>query len=511
MSTQKYPDIDKVAIYLRLSRQENDEDDVLEKHRNQLLDFVRSYGWKFDMFQEIGSSDDIEFRFEFKRLLEKVYNGEYDAVIVVEFDRITRGDSYDYGYIKRMFSAHKTKIITPYDEVIDLSNEMDVMMDMKATMGRYEYLQIRKRLKEGKLRSARMGNWINGPPPLGFDYNSKTKKLTINEEEADTIRELYSLYYDKKLPLRRVATELNTLGKRTKGGYYFVESKVYKYLTNPVYIGTLVYGRTEGSGHLNKKHKKLRKKAEDEWTVVTENAHPAIISREYFDKVQLRIIDNKRFAMKARGQTFALTGLLRCSCCGASSNFIRKEMAHKRMDCFIRKCISQDAYGVKCPNKGARAMYVLDAIQNRIEEYLPQLLVQRESGENDSVDRLKKQISEMNDELIQMQKGIERIKSLFIDGMIDKVEMNKKHEEQNKRIKEKKEHIRNKEKELAKASTDSLDEKIKLFEEAKNNFNLNDPFSSKNNELLKSIIEVIYYKKVSRGQSAEIELNIVFK
>lgn len=68
-----YSKIKYVAIYLRKSRNEEgvDDDEVLLKHRNQLLHFVEENKFKYDMFQEIGSSDTIEFRPEFSRLLER--------------------------------------------------------------------------------------------------------------------------------------------------------------------------------------------------------------------------------------------------------------------------------------------------------------------------------------------------------------------------------------------------------------------------------------------------------
>lgn len=63
----------RVAIYLRKSR--GDEETSLEKHRMQLLELAHRNHYVFDqddVYEEIGSSDSIDSRPEFKRLLDNI-------------------------------------------------------------------------------------------------------------------------------------------------------------------------------------------------------------------------------------------------------------------------------------------------------------------------------------------------------------------------------------------------------------------------------------------------------
>ncbi|GEK57103.1 recombinase family protein [Marinococcus halophilus] len=498
-------DVQSVAVYLRKSRNEEGETDVLQKHRNQLLDFVQSYGWKFDLFQEIGSSDDLEFRTEFKRLLERVQAGIYDAVVVVEFDRLTRGDSYDYGYIKRIFAESRTKILTPYGEIIDLSDEFNVMNDMKATMGRYEYLQTKKRLNEGKLRSARLGNWVNGTPPLGYDYDHKTKKLVINEDEAKAVRMIFYLYHEKGNSMDNTSFEMNRLGFKTKRNDYFTVTKIGRILQNQTYVGRIVYGKSEGSGHKHKKSKTLRYKPENEWLVVVDDAHPALISKDVYEQIQIQMTKKRRIPPKARYSGYALTGLMRCNRCNSIMNFTKKQLVKAGWKCYVRTCVTPDPFGNRCNCRGCDASIVLDYVRRNIEEYIPRLMEQRDMGENDSVERLNRKISGLHTEIDKLKEGIGRIKSLFIDGMIDKEEMNGKHEEQTSKIEEKQRELREAEKELAYASSESVDDKIERLEIAKREYDLTDPFSSETNEYLKEIIDCIYYDRVDDEISLKIE------
>ena len=73
-------EIKRVAVYLRKSREDENEADTLFKHRIQLLEFVKSKGWEYEIYEEIGSSDTIDFRPKFSRLLQEMERGVYDAV-----------------------------------------------------------------------------------------------------------------------------------------------------------------------------------------------------------------------------------------------------------------------------------------------------------------------------------------------------------------------------------------------------------------------------------------------
>ena len=67
------------------------------KHDTALTDLARQNTWRYVIYREIGSSDRIEFRPEFKRLLSDVENDFYDAVVVVDYDRLSRSDCSHQG------------------------------------------------------------------------------------------------------------------------------------------------------------------------------------------------------------------------------------------------------------------------------------------------------------------------------------------------------------------------------------------------------------------------------
>lgn len=172
----------EVALYLRKSRGESEgEEDDLIKHERELTDLVRKYNWRFVMYREIGSSDSIEFRPEFKRLLKDIENDFYDAVVVVDYDRLSRGDKEERARIEKTLKLSNTLVVTP-TRVYDLNDEdQELITDIEGVFARYEYRMIRKRFLRGKKIGTRLGHWTNGTPPFPYVYNSETKSLDIDE------------------------------------------------------------------------------------------------------------------------------------------------------------------------------------------------------------------------------------------------------------------------------------------------------------------------------------------
>ncbi|RSL35316.1 recombinase family protein [Salibacterium salarium] len=129
-------DIKEVAIYLRKSRGEGDED--LDKHKRELFEIAEPNGWKSVLYKEIASGDSLDYRPKMLELLNDVKDDTYDAVIVVDYDRLGRGDDKDAAIIREAFRESATLVITP-QKVFDLKNESDEMLsEFFSMMARFE-------------------------------------------------------------------------------------------------------------------------------------------------------------------------------------------------------------------------------------------------------------------------------------------------------------------------------------------------------------------------------------
>jgi len=502
MDIKQIERIKNVAIYLRKSRDE-DGPDALEKHRTRLIEIADINGWKYGIYEEIGSSDTIEFRPHFKRLLDEIKLGLYDAVFVVHPDRLTRGDMYEYGLIKRIFQESETLIVTPDGEVIDY-NEKGVIHDIRQSLVRYEYETIKERFKQGKISGAKKGYWTNGPAPYGYTYDRQSKKLNVNEEQAQIYRYIVEQYLDGK-GIQRIAIDLRLMKTPSPRGSYWQEATIKRLLQNPAFLGKTVYLRTSGSLHKNKKTQKFKVNDEEQWLVVNDT-HPALISQEEFDKVQYILSQNKRIPVAARGGKQVLSGLVFCAKCGAAMTFNERNNK-KNVVVSLKTCQKYSPEGLKCGNPGINAYYILDIVQRELKKYEKQLKKHNNRKGEAKYASISKEISLKQKALQNQQHGFDRIKDMFRLGVIDRNELISETEKQKELIHQIDGEIRDLEKQLYYISNESNEVRLSRFEEFKTNFDLESLDKEAANKLLHSIVDKIHYSR----SGSEIEVVVDFK
>lgn len=314
--------IRNVAIYLRKSRQTlgETEYDNLNKQKKLLVDMAETNNWRYTIYKEVAGSNSIEFRAEFKRMLNHVKENLYDAILVTDIDRISRGEWEDIISIRKILKQTSTKIITPA-KVYDLtSDQQQVFHDIEQVLARYEYMTIRKRLQEGKKAGARMGKWVNGTPPFPYRYNTKTRELEVDE----TNRETYALI--KKMILSgnscyKVAKDLNERGIPSKRGGKWRGETIRGIITSEVHLGKVLFGKTSGSGHTDKKRQPLKNNDRDSW-IIAEGKHPILKTPTEHAQI-LSILERKPITNKP--PSHPLTGLIYCGLCNKKMAVVRKK------------------------------------------------------------------------------------------------------------------------------------------------------------------------------------------
>lgn len=141
------------AIYLRKSRADQGTvEDTLRKHKETLLDYAAKHNIFVslnDIYEEVISGESLYARPQMLRLLSDVEAGKFSSVLCMDIDRLGRGGMSDQGIILDTFKSSNTKIITPA-KTYDLNDELDENnMEFAAFIARFEYKQIRKRMRAG--------------------------------------------------------------------------------------------------------------------------------------------------------------------------------------------------------------------------------------------------------------------------------------------------------------------------------------------------------------------------
>lgn len=196
----------------------------------------------------------------------------FDAVIVWKLDRLSRSlrDTLNIEHI--LMKAGKS--LESVMERLDTSTAAGRMFfNTVASFAEFESAQIGERT--WATMSSQVGKkHLGGKPAMG--YSLKGEALEINEKDAETVRLIFGKFLRLK-GYNRVAKYLNERQIFTSNGKKWSHRQVGKILTNPVYLGDLVWNRTNRrKGIVN---------SDDRW-VIKESTHEAIISRNIFDRVQ---------------------------------------------------------------------------------------------------------------------------------------------------------------------------------------------------------------------------------
>lgn len=326
----EYPNHTEVYEYLRKSRSDDPAlsvEEVLEKHEKILNEFAeRNLGGivpSGNTFREIASSETIDGRPEMLRLLKGIESPRIKAVLVVEVQRLSRGDLEDAGRLIKLLRYTNTMVITP-QRIYNLHDEYDRDAFERELKRGNEYLEYFKKIQaRGRLASVQDGNFVGSIPPYGYDKifvtvgKKKCPTLQENKEQADVVRMIFDMYVNQDMGRTRICNRLEELHIKPPKGEYWSPAALKDMLQNVHYIGKVKWNwRKTVKVVENQEVIKTRPKSVD--YCIFEGKHNGIISEELFMAAQEKQGRNHRAKASTKIRN-PLASILYCRCGRAMS------------------------------------------------------------------------------------------------------------------------------------------------------------------------------------------------
>lgn len=313
--------------YLRKSRADMELEklkkfDTLKQHEKFLKDRANQLGIKIrKIYREVVSGESIQERPEIQEVLKNVETGTIDGILVVEVERLTRGDAKDQGTVTQAFKYSNTKIITLNKIYDPNSDEDEEYFEFGLFMSRREYKTINRRMQRARIANVLDGKYCASEPPFGYKKvrvkYGKGYTLEPVSEEAEIVKEMYQKRADG-MGYDIICNWLNTLDFKPKKSDVWTPATIKGMLSNPIYIGKIRWNSNKQKKILiNGQIIKKRKKGNNEDLILVEGLHPAIISNELFDIVQ-GIKPNKASTKHNTELQNPLATLVKCADCGRS-------------------------------------------------------------------------------------------------------------------------------------------------------------------------------------------------
>lgn len=373
----------RYSIYLRKSRADRDaesspggEGDTLLRHRTTLLALAHRMGLTIhSIYEEVVSGESIANRPEMQRLLSEVERGGLDGVLVMEVERLARGNTRDQGIVAEAFQYSDTKIVTP-SKTYDPSNESDQeYFEFGLFMSRREYKAINRRLQRGRMASLQEGKYIASSAPYGYEKvklkGTKGYTLSIVQETGAVVRHIFELYTNgirqpdggiERLGSSSIARRLDLEGVPSPSGGRWNAYTVRDILNNPTYAGYVRWSwrptvRKLVDGVLVESH------PVDRSVALIDGLHPAIIRRDTWQQAQ-DILSARSHLPVPRDKTIVnpLAGLVRCDLCGRSLVRMKGRRGNAK-DMLL--CPNKD-----CACKGSTLEAVEDALLDSLRLWL---------------------------------------------------------------------------------------------------------------------------------------------
>ena len=319
----------------------------------------------------------------------------------------------------------------------------ELKLTIMATLAQNESKKISQRVKAGQTITFQNGVFYGNGNILGYDYNKFTKEVTVNQEQAEIVKFIFSEFL-KGEGSTSIKYKLEEKGYLTSTGLKkWSSSGIVRILENPFYCGTLVYRKSYIPDYLEQKAKKNKGQVEK---IIVEGKHEPLVSKEDFERVQEII---KERSQKINEQKEVGIGIpknvwgkkLLCSC-GAKLN---KMKYHKQPDGSISYCYQcykqrrlgstqtrikkgldiSDSCNISVTQEWkliVMSNIIFDTIWNdkeRIIEMANQL-IDETIKDDDLQNELNDELKYNEDKISGYQKKLEKLVDMYLNDMIDK-------------------------------------------------------------------------------------------
>lgn len=487
-----------VLMYLRKSRAEELHDtteETLRRHKEQLLAVAKKMNLHvIQTFEEVKSGESLYSRPQALAMLEAVSTGNYDAVLVMDVDRLGRSSMMEQGIIFDTFRRYGVKIITPAKTIDPNKDDDEDKFEMESLFARWELKAYKKRTRRGINKSVDEGSYLANAP-YGYRKTTLNRQPTLEvyEPEAAFVRMIFDMYVNQGQGTTNIANYINALGAHPSRSNSFGRTSVAYIIKNPVYIGKTVWNKQHYIIENGTRHSVPT----PENKKITNGIHPPIIDEETFNRAQE--IMKKQWHKKYFDGTVQnpLAGLVRCGNCGRI--MMRHPSGRKTKIPFLM-----------CQTSGCMPTHPIDeveaAILQSIREQLADLDANIEKAAPPDVSVFDKAISSAERELKSLSSQLAKTYDLLEQGLYDVDTFIERRTSINERSESLKNYIA--EQESKRQSIINSDRRItsKRIHSVLDVYGESDP--AKRNELLRSIIDCVWYSKTERKRSSPFTVKV---
>lgn len=379
-----------VGLYPRVSTEDQFRNGhSLDEQKERMLKLCDYKNYEvYKVYEDAGISAKNMNRPAFQEMIQDIKDGKINKIIVYKLDRLTRSIK-DLEEICTFLEENNCSLESMCEDINTSTANGKFFIRMLTILAQLEIERTSERTKFGMVGAVKKGHFV-GRPPIGYD--KVDKKLVINDIESEVIRRIFDLYIKGVAAnaITKILNEEKALNRK------WIPTLVDRILSNEIYIGNYVHRKTVS--------------VEESQKFI--GVATAIIEEEVFNIAQIQ--KQKNLKNYKRKQTYIFMQSIKCPKCGtimggcsSKSHTGEKHCYYQCANCKTR--VSEKKIEKQMINFLDDMLDFFLLIDNTYKPYLYR----------DTEKELKK-CNKIIDELNTKEK---RIKSAFVDGIVEEIEL----------------------------------------------------------------------------------------
>ena len=281
----------KVAIYARVSDDQQKEKQTIESQLAELRQFAAEHHWLPDdqhIYIDDGQSGFYLDRPALDRLRDAARDGLIDLLLVHDPDRFSRRYAYQVLLLEEFqrWGVQVRFLKQPPAQ----TPEQQLLVQIQGVIAEYERARIMERTRRGRLFWARQGRPVSAKVPFGYRYlrriHNDPPSIEVDSVEAEVLRQIFRRHVEDRWSSRQIALELTALRVPTPTGRasHWDPSSVRVILQSEAYLGAWFlnrYRQSDTDSGRSRPH--IAERSREEWIPIPV---PPLIDAQVFAKAQ---------------------------------------------------------------------------------------------------------------------------------------------------------------------------------------------------------------------------------
>ena len=325
---------------------------------------------------------------DFQQMIKDSEKRLFDIVLVWKLDRFAR-NRYDSAHYEYLLERNHVKLVSATEPISD-SPAGIMVKSMLTGMAEYYSAELSEKVVRGMTENVLKGKYNGGTIPIGFKVDEE-KFFQVDPLKAPFVVEAFQRYNDGAT-MKELMNWLNDSGVTTNRNQKFTYNSVQTLLTNKRYIG---------ENHFK--------------DIVMPDSIPAIVDKDLFEEVQLKIKKNSRAPARHKAEDdYLLTTKLFCGMCGAmmfgECGTGRNKVVHHYYKCATAKRFKT------CKKKTVRKEWLEDLViaetmkliqDDAVIDAIVAEVMELQDQENTTLPLLEKQMREVENGIENMLNAIQ--------------------------------------------------------------------------------------------------------